>query len=75
MPSVTRLGLCLSVPYVCSHGIAPYLGLDAELLIVVQRRRVNTRMPFRDVGPQKSLIVGYNKNFRKFMMEILKKIA
>jgi hypothetical protein len=38
VPSVTRLGLCLAVPYVCSYGIAPYLGLDTELLVVVQRR-------------------------------------
>jgi len=38
VPSVTRIGLALSLPYIVSHGLAPLIVTDFDLLILIQRR-------------------------------------
>lgn len=38
LPCVTRLGLALSLPYIASHGLAPLLVSDFEILVLIQRR-------------------------------------
>jgi len=38
VPSVTRIGLALSLPYIVSHGLAPLIVTDFDLLVLIQRR-------------------------------------
>jgi len=38
VPCVSTLGLSLSIPYLLSHGLAPFLITSSSTLILVQRR-------------------------------------
>jgi len=38
LPCVTRLGLALSLPYIASHGLAPLIVSDFDILVLIQRR-------------------------------------
>jgi len=38
VPAVSALGLCLALPYVVGHSLAPLVVGDAELLVLIQRR-------------------------------------